>query len=722
MEVSILREDLLNKRRLSKNNKKVVRWVNNELNFSSEITINKWVDEIPIEYKPLYKTKKRYTLVTGGRGSLKSSNVHEFLIKLSYQKNQGVLFTRYTLVSAENSIIPEFEIVAKRLGLYSHFDFTARKVKNKKTGSFILFSGIKASSGTNTDRLKSLAGINVFVVEEGEGFQDENAFDTIEDSVRTSITQNRIIWIQNPSSEKHFIYKRFIQGSKKKVKVKTDFKEYDVIVSDNPDVEHIHTTYHIGRKYLAQDWLNKIDQLEKTNNEKYFKKYIGGWGSSEHGGILNCDKMSTIPEESKKQVDFAINYRVKESDGLFGVMAFSMSEAGTAVIEAVQEKDPNLFREKIKELHIKYGGISSRCFVEYNKLIDPHLPFIRTYLDLLFENIRISANEIENRIRAIKPAMDEGSISLMEGDYVKQFKKECVLFPNGDDQLPSLLSIAVIEGERARKGGLNMFKNFAIEFHHSENALYDSSNSIDIGFDQNAAPYSTLLVSQTDEVESEYEHHYSFSIIDEICITPYVREACREFKKRYPNHQKGLWYYGDSSMRAGNTVSVDNGMSIVNAELNGYFKNNAAYYERNRIGEPPTQSNISANRLNLSNPSIGDTVAFIDELLAGNMAGGLKLDIYIHPKCTETTKGMIHSKCQFKNGKVEKIVERENGVEQWLHCSDVVRYIIKRKFNRFLRNFLKGIGNQKLERPKPVKTKKQLVIEELSKKPNTVIL
>ena len=159
-------------------------------------------------FKPLYTSKKRYFLVVGGRGSLKSTTVHDFIARLSYESGHGILILRYTMTSAEKSVIPEFKTCLERLNIESDFEISGTKITNIKTGSFILFSGIKTSSGNQTANLKSLHGITTVVIEEGEDFVDEKAFDAIDDSVRAVGVQNRIIWIQNPTTREHFIYKR----------------------------------------------------------------------------------------------------------------------------------------------------------------------------------------------------------------------------------------------------------------------------------------------------------------------------------------------------------------------------------------------------------------------------------------------------------------------------------------------------------------------------------
>ena len=159
-------------------------------------------------YKPLYTSKKRYFLVTGGRGSLKSTSVHDFISRLTFEKGHGVLFLRYTMTSAEKSIIPEFKEAIQRNNSYKLFQFRGDRVTNLKTGSFIMFAGVKTSSGNQTATLKSIPGLTTMVIDEGEEFTDEKTFDTIDDSIRSNDAVNRILWIMNPTTPEHFIYKR----------------------------------------------------------------------------------------------------------------------------------------------------------------------------------------------------------------------------------------------------------------------------------------------------------------------------------------------------------------------------------------------------------------------------------------------------------------------------------------------------------------------------------
>jgi phage terminase large subunit len=235
-------------------------------------------------YQPLITSKKRYFLLTGGRASLKSTTIHDFASRLTYQKNQGILITRYTMASAEKSIIPEFENSIGLNGSNVDFRKSGNKYTNIHTGSFILFSGIKTNQGDQTANLKSLAGITTWIIDEGEDFRDEGTFDDIDDSIRGSVTQNRVIWVQNPSTKEHFIYKRWLEGYTKPIQIEGE----QVLISNHPSVEAIHTTYHIAERmgYLSQSFLDKVNEIKIKNPKKYLHKYLGGWLEKAEGVVF----------------------------------------------------------------------------------------------------------------------------------------------------------------------------------------------------------------------------------------------------------------------------------------------------------------------------------------------------------------------------------------------------------------------------------------------------
>ena len=247
--------------------------------------------ELSEKYKPLFINDTRYFVITGGRGSSKSFSINTFLLILTYESNETILFTRYTLTSANVSIIPEFIEKIEILNRVQDFDITKDTIINKKTGSKILFKGIKTSSGNQTANLKSLSGITCFVLDEAEELIDEDVFDKIDLSIRNKEKNNRVILILNPTTKTHFIYKKFFE-SKGITAGSNFFKE---------DVTYIHTTYIDNLENLSESFINQVEQVKTNNPKKYDHVIMGGWLDKADGvvftnwkfGAFNPDNLQT---------------------------------------------------------------------------------------------------------------------------------------------------------------------------------------------------------------------------------------------------------------------------------------------------------------------------------------------------------------------------------------------------------------------------------------------
>jgi len=226
---------------------------------------------------PIVESDSRYFIVSGGRGSGKSFSINALLVMLTYEQGHTILFTRYTLTSAYISIIPEFIDKLEQFGSIADFHITKDEILNKKTGSKIIFRGIKTSSGDQTANLKSLQGITTWVVDEAEELVDEQKFDTIDLSVRQKGNQNRVILILNPTTKEHFIYRRF-------------FEDRGVQEGSNTTKEnttYIHTTYQDNIKNLSKSYIDQIEQMKVRRPDKYKQQMLGSWLNKAEGVIFN---------------------------------------------------------------------------------------------------------------------------------------------------------------------------------------------------------------------------------------------------------------------------------------------------------------------------------------------------------------------------------------------------------------------------------------------------
>ena len=229
------------------------------------------------KFKPLFGNDSRYYLLTGGRGSAKSFSVALHLCALTFEPNQKILFTRYTLTSAKVSIIPEFIEKIELLNVGHHFKITNDSIENTSTGSTIIFKGVKTSSGNQTAALKSLQGITTWVYDEAEEEESEENFDKIDLSIRTKGVDNKVVLILNPSTKEHWIYKKFFESQGVN-------EGHNGLVGNTT---YIHTTYLDNLDNLDPSFLNNIEIIKATRPEKYQHMILGGWLNKAEGVIFD---------------------------------------------------------------------------------------------------------------------------------------------------------------------------------------------------------------------------------------------------------------------------------------------------------------------------------------------------------------------------------------------------------------------------------------------------
>ena len=239
-------------------------------------------------YYPLYEDKEKFIiLITGGRASGKSFNISTFIERLTFEMTpvqkivHQILYTRYTMVSAGISIIPEMLEKVELDGTQKYFKSTKTDIINKMTKSRIMFRGIKTSSGNQTAKLKSIQGITTFVCDEAEEWTSEEEFEKIMLSIRKKGIQNRIIIIMNPCDSNHWVYKRFIENTHKLVEI----DGVQVQVSTHPNVLHIHTTYLDNMANLSPEFMKEVNEMKENDPEKYAHVVFGRWVDVAEGAI-----------------------------------------------------------------------------------------------------------------------------------------------------------------------------------------------------------------------------------------------------------------------------------------------------------------------------------------------------------------------------------------------------------------------------------------------------
>lgn len=250
-------------------------------------------------YNPLYNnTDKLITLITGGRGSAKSFNVGTFIERLSFESGHKMLYSRYTMTSADISVIPEFQEKIDLEGTNDFFDITKKDIINTFSDSVIMFRGIRTSSGNQTAKLKSIQGLTTFVCDEAEEWNSEEDFDKLVLSIRQKGIQNRVIIVMNPTDSNHFIYKKYIEKTHKLIEI----DGVQVQISTHPNVLHIHTTYLDNIENLSPQFIQEMERMKEEEPEKYAHVAIGRWSDVAEGAIFKrFEIVDSIPDYAKKR-------------------------------------------------------------------------------------------------------------------------------------------------------------------------------------------------------------------------------------------------------------------------------------------------------------------------------------------------------------------------------------------------------------------------------------
>lgn len=231
------------------------------------------------KYAPLFdkelRKKVRYFVVTGGRGSGKSFAVSLANVQSLMEFKQKILFTRWTMKSADVSIIPEFVEKIDLLGVDQHFRVSKDEVNCFAQRSGIIFRGIKTSAGNQTAALKSLSGLTGWVLDEAEELVDESIFSKIDMSIRSQNNPNFVILILNPATKDHWIFKRFFKD-----KVEPGFNG---VVGN---VCYIHSTWEDNRDNLPDEFIQELVRMKFEDPVRYKHEIMGGWKERADGLVF----------------------------------------------------------------------------------------------------------------------------------------------------------------------------------------------------------------------------------------------------------------------------------------------------------------------------------------------------------------------------------------------------------------------------------------------------
>ncbi|MDF2800780.1 MAG: phage terminase, large subunit, family [Anaerocolumna sp.] len=214
-------------------------------------------------YASFWKSKHRYRVLKGGRGSKKSTTTAMwFIYNIMKHSKANAVVVRKTYNTHKDSTFAQLKWAAKRLGVYDKWNFTTSPLECTyiPTGQKILFRGfddpLKLTSITVDTGVLCWAWI-----EEAYEIDNPDDFDTFDESIRGEMPKG--LWKQvtltfNPWVNSHWTKDRYFDN------------EY-------PNAFTLTTTYK------CNEWLDdldrkKIENLAITNPDRYKVVGLGEYG------------------------------------------------------------------------------------------------------------------------------------------------------------------------------------------------------------------------------------------------------------------------------------------------------------------------------------------------------------------------------------------------------------------------------------------------------------
>lgn len=151
----------------------------------------------------------RYIIIMGGRGNGRSGTASRLAVTklLSKDYTRGAIM-RATREDIRASCWGEINDRISEQGIASSFRITDNDMYIERGQNSLRAHGFRASSGSLTARLKSLAGYNFVWIEEAEEI-GENEFRTLDDTLRTVKGNITIVLTLNTPPKSHWIIKKW---------------------------------------------------------------------------------------------------------------------------------------------------------------------------------------------------------------------------------------------------------------------------------------------------------------------------------------------------------------------------------------------------------------------------------------------------------------------------------------------------------------------------------
>ena len=238
-------------------------------------------EELDILYRP-----KRFKVLYGGRGGLKSWGFAQALELLGAEKELRILCTRELQGSIKESVHRLLSDTVSRVGLDSFYDIEVQSIKGKNNTGFF-FEGLK----NNVTKIKSFEGVDICWAEEAEAIT-EDSWDILIPTIRKPGSE---IWISfNPDDEMGATYQRFVAPYVDEINKNGYYEDEDIYVAK--------IGWEEADKYgwFPEELRKEKDKCFKENPRKYAHIWMGEPNTDYEDSIIQPEWVDAAVNANEK--------------------------------------------------------------------------------------------------------------------------------------------------------------------------------------------------------------------------------------------------------------------------------------------------------------------------------------------------------------------------------------------------------------------------------------
>lgn len=256
--------------------------------------INLHFDVLP-NFLPLWEVDARYYILMGGRGAGRSTAASQYGVsRLPAKEYMRGAIMRAVSADIRHSIFTEIMDRIEEQDALEAFHVTENEMRIEYGLNSLQAHGFKASSGSRTAKLKSLANYNVVILEEAEEI-GEAEFRTLDDTLRTKYGNIKIILCLNPPPKSHWIVQRWFDLVESKHK-----GFYIPKIKEGSNAVFMPGTFKNNIKNLDEETVKRYRHYKLTNPSYYWNMIRGLVPDIVRGKIFHgWELIDAVPKGAK---------------------------------------------------------------------------------------------------------------------------------------------------------------------------------------------------------------------------------------------------------------------------------------------------------------------------------------------------------------------------------------------------------------------------------------